>query len=97
MSTLVLELPDKQIQVLERIAQQRSTNINAVVVELVNDIALEADNADGVIQDRKEHEAEALAEFETLIDQLADELAAPNAPILSDYAVSRASIYEDHP
>jgi antitoxin ParD1/3/4 len=36
-------------------------------------------------------------EFETLADQLADELAAcigADAPVLSDYAVSRASIYE---
>ena len=39
-------------------------------------------------------------EFETVADQLADEFAASigaNAPVLSDYAVSRASIYEDHP
>jgi antitoxin ParD1/3/4 len=40
------------------------------------------------------------AEFEALADQLADESAAyieSNAPVLSDYAVSRAGIYEDHP
>jgi len=33
-------------------------------------------------------------------DQLADELTVnlgPNVPLLSDYAVSRAGIYEDHP
>jgi antitoxin ParD1/3/4 len=39
-------------------------------------------------------------EFEIVADQLADEFAAcvgANAPVLSDYAVSRASIYEDHP
>ncbi|HEY9794889.1 MAG TPA: hypothetical protein V6D30_04540 [Leptolyngbyaceae cyanobacterium] len=39
-------------------------------------------------------------EFEAVADQLADEFAAcvgANAPVLSDYAVSRASIYEDHP
>jgi antitoxin ParD1/3/4 len=39
-------------------------------------------------------------EFEAVADQLADELAAdcgPNAPSLSDYAVSRKGIYEDHP
>lgn len=38
-------------------------------------------------------------EFEAVADQLADEFAAcvePNAPVLLDYAVSRASIYEDH-
>ncbi|MBD2569260.1 hypothetical protein [Anabaena lutea] len=39
-------------------------------------------------------------EFETTLDELADDFAAcvvANAPILSDYAVSRESIYEDHP
>jgi hypothetical protein len=40
------------------------------------------------------------AAFEAAADQLADELAkyaGSNVPKLSDYAVSRASIYEDHP
>jgi hypothetical protein len=39
-------------------------------------------------------------EFEAVADQLADEFAAcvgPNVPVLSDYAISRAGIYEDHP
>ena len=39
-------------------------------------------------------------EFEAMADQLADELRAdlgPSAPTLSDYAVSREGIYEDHP
>jgi antitoxin ParD1/3/4 len=39
-------------------------------------------------------------EFEAVADQLADELTVcrrPNAHVLSDYAVSRAGIYEDHP
>ena len=38
--------------------------------------------------------------FEVLANQLADEVAAhlePNAPELSDFAVSRAGIYEDDP
>jgi hypothetical protein len=38
--------------------------------------------------------------FEATADQLADELArctGSNVSKLSDYAVSRASIYEDHP
>ena len=37
--------------------------------------------------------------FETLADQLADELiecVGENVPLLSDYAVSRAGIYEEH-
>ena len=39
-------------------------------------------------------------EFEAAADQLADELTGnlgPDAPSLSDYAVSREGIYEDHP
>ncbi|WP_228020159.1 type II toxin-antitoxin system ParD family antitoxin [Sphaerospermopsis sp. LEGE 08334] len=38
-------------------------------------------------------------ELENALDELADDFAAcvgANAPILSDYAVSRESIYEDH-
>ena len=40
------------------------------------------------------------AEFEAVADQLIDELTAdrgPNAPALSDDAISREGIYEDHP
>ena len=40
------------------------------------------------------------AEFEAIANQLADELIActgPNLPLLSDYAVSREGIYEEHP
>lgn len=39
-------------------------------------------------------------EFETTLDELADVFAAcvdANSPILSDYAVSCKSIYEEHP
>ncbi|NET01232.1 MAG: hypothetical protein F6K62_14890 [Sphaerospermopsis sp. SIO1G2] len=38
-------------------------------------------------------------EFETTLDQLADDFAVfvdGNSPVLSNYAVSRESIYEDH-
>lgn len=39
-------------------------------------------------------------EFEILLDELADEFIqnmGVNVPTLSDFAVSRAGIYEDHP
>ena len=39
-------------------------------------------------------------QFELIADQLAAEFAAcvgSDAPLLSDYAVSRAGIYQDHP
>ena len=38
-------------------------------------------------------------DFELLVDQLADEFTEftnPSSPALSDYAISRAGIYEDH-
>lgn len=41
MSTLVLELPDKHIQVLERAAQERGSSINQIVAELVDSITVE--------------------------------------------------------
>lgn len=39
MSALVLELPDKHIQVLERAAQERGASIDQIVAELVDIIA----------------------------------------------------------
>ncbi|MEH1792195.1 ribbon-helix-helix domain-containing protein [Nostoc sp.] len=39
-------------------------------------------------------------EFEVIADKLADEFVlcvGSNLPVLSDYAVTRESIYEDHP
>jgi hypothetical protein len=39
-------------------------------------------------------------DFETLTNQLIDEFSRrvdPNLPLLSDYAVSRVGIYEEHP
>lgn len=42
----------------------------------------------------------SLEEFEALADELADkfmEFVGPDFPPLSDYAMSREGIYEDHP
>ncbi|OKH37145.1 hypothetical protein NIES2119_15125 [[Phormidium ambiguum] IAM M-71] len=39
-------------------------------------------------------------EFETMVDRLTDEFAksvGENVPLLSDYAMSREGIYEEHP
>ncbi|HEY0733419.1 MAG TPA: hypothetical protein VGD69_00810 [Herpetosiphonaceae bacterium] len=38
MSTIVLELPDKHIQILERAAQERDVSIDQIVTELVDTI-----------------------------------------------------------
>ena len=39
MSTLILELSDTQLHKLERLAQQRGTSIDALVREVLDDLA----------------------------------------------------------
>jgi hypothetical protein len=43
MSTLILELSDAQIQKLERLAQQRGTSVDALVREVIEDLAAQSD------------------------------------------------------
>lgn len=59
--------------------------------ELLNLYPLEMENSVSYLEEE---------EFEAIANQLADELIAcvgSNVPMLSDYAVSRAGIYEEHP
>jgi hypothetical protein len=49
MSTLILELSDAQLHKLERLAQQRGTSIDALVHEIVDDLA--AQSEDDITQD----------------------------------------------
>ena len=56
------------------------------------------DDMDEMLED--DHLQLSLEEFETLADELADkfmEFVGPDFQPLSDYAVSREGIYEDHP
>ena len=39
MSTVVLELPDEQVKILQHMAQQRGASVNEVISELVRDLA----------------------------------------------------------
>jgi len=41
MSKLILDLPDKQVAWLERVAQRRGMSIQALVAELIDDVAAE--------------------------------------------------------
>lgn len=53
----------------------------------------------GEVEDDKSLQTED-EEFEVLADRLANEYEAyveSNVPVLSDYAISRAGIYEEHP
>ena len=43
MSTLILELSDVQLQKLERLAQQRETSIDALVCEVLDDLAAQSE------------------------------------------------------
>jgi predicted transcriptional regulator len=43
MSTLTLELSDTQFQKLERLAQQRRTSLDALVREVLDDLAAQSD------------------------------------------------------
>jgi hypothetical protein len=43
MSTLTLELSDTQFQKLERLAQQRGTSLDALVREVLDDLAAQSD------------------------------------------------------
>ena len=65
MSTLILELSDAQIQKLERLAQQRGTSIDALVREVLDDLAAQSDY--DIIQDPlyniTAHETEAPADL----------------------------------
>ena len=51
MSTLILELPNTQIQVLERVAQQRGTSIEHLVAELITIIVADGTVATTVLLD----------------------------------------------
>ncbi len=65
MSTLILELSDAQIQKLERLAQPRGTSIDALVREILDDLAAQSEY--DIIQDPlyniKAHETEAPADL----------------------------------
>jgi predicted methyltransferase len=75
MSTLVLELPDKHIQVLERVAHERGTSVDEIVAELVDTIAAHEhlDTTYDVTRDPlytiKAHESSAPADLSRNVDQ----------------------------
>lgn len=65
MSTLILELSDAQFQKLERLAQQRGTSIDALVREVLNDLAAQSeyDITQDPLYNIKAHETEAPADL----------------------------------
>jgi hypothetical protein len=65
MSTLVLELSDAQLQKLERLAQQRGTSIDALVREVLEDLAAQSeyDITQDPLYNIKAHETEPPADL----------------------------------
>ncbi len=90
---LTLELSsDTEVQLRESIAHRDADAVRRLLVEVLTP------TVEALLQETPAELTDA--EFTVVADQLADELTAglgPNVPSLSDYAVSRAGIYEDHP
>jgi antitoxin ParD1/3/4 len=91
--TITLELsPDVQARLRAKIARQDAESIRQLLADTF------APTVEALLQQPGDQMNED--EFEAIADSLADEWAAcvkSPTPILSDYAVSRAGIYEDHP
>jgi len=90
---ITLELPpDVEAQLRESAARYDVDAVRRLLVEAFTP------TVDALLRDLPH--ALTDTEFEAVADQLADELTVcrgPNTPVLSDHAVSRAGIYEDHP
>ncbi|MGH7967046.1 MAG: hypothetical protein ACRERD_35360 [Candidatus Binatia bacterium] len=90
---ITLELSsDIEVRLRESVAHGDAAAVRRLLVEVLTP------TVEALLQETPAELADT--EFEAVADQLADELTAslgPNVPSLSDYAVSRAGIYEDHP
>lgn len=90
---ITLELsPDTEGRLRESIAQGDAEAVRRLLAEVLTP------TVEALLQEMPAELTET--ELEAVADQLADELMAdlgPNAPSLSDYAVSREGIYKDHP
>lgn len=90
---VTLELPpDVEAQLRESAARYDADTVRRLLVEAL------APTVEALLRELLDTLTDA--EFEAVADQLANELIAcrdPKAPVLSDHAVSRAGIYEDHP
>jgi antitoxin ParD1/3/4 len=94
--TITLELsPELRANLLTNLAHRDSKGIRQLLAEAF------APTVESLLKQTYTHADDmSEEEFEALADLLADEFAAsvkPNMPPLSDYAVSRAGIYEEHP
>ncbi len=90
---ITLELPpDVEAQLRESVARYDADAVRRLLVDTLTP------TVEALLRELPDRLTDA--EFEAVADQLADELTTcrgPHAPALSDRAVSRAGIYEDHP
>jgi len=90
--TITLELPpDVQTKLRAKIARQDAESVRQLLVDVFTP------TVEAMLQ--QTHNQIDDDEFETVADLLADEWVAcvkSTTPALSDYAVSRSGIYEDH-
>ncbi len=74
MSTLIVELPDKHIQLLKRAAEERGTSIDQIIAELVDTMAIpgELDTTYDVTSDPlytiQAHDSQAPADLAQNVD-----------------------------
>ncbi|ETW96045.1 MAG: hypothetical protein ETSY1_28170 [Candidatus Entotheonella factor] len=75
MSTLILELPDEQIQKLDHLAQQKGTSINDVLIEIIHNLTSRGDlpGVNDIIQDPifniKAHDIDAPTDLSQHVDR----------------------------
>ncbi len=83
--SMTIELPEAVYQSLSEEAKQKGKKAEEIVVEMVESLTTSGELSD--------------EEFERLANELADYVEKnlpPDAKPLSDYAMSREGIYEDH-
>ncbi len=84
--SMTIELPEAVYQSLSEEAKQKGKKAEEIVVEMIELLTTSEEIGD--------------EEFERFADELADyfeKSMPPDAKPLSDYAMSREGIYEDHP
>lgn len=92
--TITFDLsPEQETRLKESIARHDSESVREVLTDAI-------EPAVKSLLEKNESEELSVEEFEALADELADYFAEsmpPDAKPLSDYAMSREGIYEDHP
>jgi len=98
--TLILS-PEAEEKLRESIAQKDAESARRVLAEAIAPTVENLLSDSEVVELERKSPAElSYEEFESLVDQMLEEtdrMIKPGTPPLSDYALSRESIYEDYP